>query len=242
MASFPQPYVLSIAGHDPCAGAGLTADLKTFEHHKVYGLSVVTAITVQNDYDFKDVQWVDINLIEDQVKILFEAYKIDFVKIGLIENFSVLKRLLELLKEINPEVKIIWDPILKSSSGYGFHEVDNFNEELLNHLYLITPNAEEYELLQKHISDISSVNCLLKGGHSEEHKGTDILKYQGQQISIKGESFNGKSKHGTGCVLSSAIVSNLVNGMDMKNACIQAKKYVEQYILSTDENLGIHQF
>lgn len=242
MCSFPFPYVLSIAGHDPCAGAGLTSDIKVFDHHNVYGLSVVTAITIQNDIEFKRVQWVNLDLMIDQINILFKSYPIEVVKIGLIEDFIILKQLVQHLKNINQEIKIIWDPILQSSSGFGFHDCNHMDDEVFQHMYLITPNAKEFDIIKQQVTDIKKTNYLLKGGHLQENKGTDILWHANKELKIEGKSFNGKSKHGTGCVLSSAIASNLAKGKDLKNSCILAKKYVEEFILSTNENLGIHQF
>lgn len=242
MHSFPFPYVLSIAGHDPCAGAGLTSDIKTFDHHAVYGLSVVTAITIQNDIEFKRVQWVDLDLMIDQINMLFKSYLIKVVKIGLIEDFMALKQLIQHLKNLNQEIKIIWDPILQSSSGFDFHDCNQMDNEVFQDIYLITPNAKEFEIIKQQVTDIKKINYLLKGGHLQENKGTDILWHAGVELTIEGKSFDGKSKHGTGCVLSSAIASNLAKGKDLKNSCILAKKYVEKFILSTDENLGIHQF
>lgn len=242
MGSFPFPYVLSIAGHDPCAGAGFTSDIKTFDHHKVYGLSVVSAITIQNDFYFKNVKWIDSHLIIDQVNILLKTYPIEIVKIGLIENFKVLKNLVKKLKKINQEIKIIWDPILKSSSGFDFHEMNSLDDDVFQYLYLITPNIEEFGIIKQQVTDIGNISYLLKGGHSQENRGTDILWHAGEELKIKGKSFNGKSKHGTGCVLSSAIAANLAKGNDLASSCILAKKYIEEFILSSDENLGIHQF
>jgi len=236
------PYVLSIAGHDPSAGAGITSDIKTFDHHTVYGFSVVTAITVQNDTEIHKIQWIDPNLIIAQINILFKSYPIEVVKIGIIENFKILKQLIKHLKRLNPELKIIWDPILKSSSGFKFHNNEHIDNDVFQHLYLITPNIQEFNMIKRYIANPNTVSYLLKGGHLNQNRGTDILHLADEQIIIKGKSFNGISKHGTGCVVSSAIASNLAKGKNLITSCILAKKYVENFILSTENNLGIHQF
>lgn len=233
-------YVLSIAGHDPSAGAGLTSDIKTFEQCGVYGLSVVSAITIQNDASFKAVTWVDVDQIKAQINVLFDAYNIECVKIGLIENIDVLNEIVRLIKKHNRDAKIIWDPILKSSSGFPFHQIQKQDiQSLLNQLYLITPNQPEFDAIGLLSNDEYACSYLLKGGH-HQNPGTDVLYSEGSEFVFKGESFGGASKHGTGCVLSAAIAANVALGNSLEIACKKGKSYVEKFILSTDINIGWH--
>ena len=83
------PKTLTIAGLDPSSGAGLTADIKTFEALKCYGLAVCTANTIQNDVEFDSCYWVDVSVIKNQIALLFKQFSINFVKIGIIENWHV---------------------------------------------------------------------------------------------------------------------------------------------------------
>jgi len=133
-------FVLSIAGLDPCGGAGLLADIKTFEFNNTYGLGVCSAITFQNESKTNGVSWLPFTTIQNQLTPLFETYNIDCAKIGLIESLKVLQQVIDLLKNLNPKVKIIWDPILKSSSGFVFHQ--NTNEQktrdVLKDIFLFT--------------------------------------------------------------------------------------------------------
>ena len=117
-----RPYVLSIAGYDPCGGAGVLADIKTFETIGVYGLAVTTGITYQNDHKFAGVHWLSKKKIKNQLYPLLEAYKVEYVKIGLIESLEVQSEVIELLLGYNNDIKIIWDPILKASAGFSFHK------------------------------------------------------------------------------------------------------------------------
>ncbi|MFH2143981.1 MAG: bifunctional hydroxymethylpyrimidine kinase/phosphomethylpyrimidine kinase, partial [Bacteroidota bacterium] len=144
-----RPFVLSIAGFDPSGGAGLNADIKTFESQRVYGLSVCTSITYQNEDQFLAVDWMSYNQIIEQIDVLFEKYSIDYVKIGLIENLETLNRVIDYLKIKNQDITIIWDPILSSGTGFGFHENVNHNTltEILNKIFLLTPNLEESKML-----------------------------------------------------------------------------------------------
>ena len=117
-----RPKVLTIAGFDPSAGAGVLADVKTFENIGVYGFAVTTSITYQNENKFGDVKWLSIKQIKNQIYPILELHKIEFVKVGLIEDFKTLSAIIELLKAHNPTIKIIWDPILRASAGFNFHK------------------------------------------------------------------------------------------------------------------------
>src|ERR1700729_4382873 len=107
-----RPYVLSIAGFDPSGGAGILADIKTFEAQQTLGLGVCSALTYQTENTFEGVTWVNKDTIIKQLAPLLKAYSIDYVKIGLIENMEVLNSIIDYLLGKNPSMRIIWDPIL----------------------------------------------------------------------------------------------------------------------------------
>ena len=119
--STKKPYVLSIAGFDPSAGAGVLADIKTFESNGVYGFGVASALTWQNDIEFEKVEWIDYYKIIQQISVLLRRFDIQYVKIGLIESLHVLNELTRFLKERIKNPVIIYDPILKASAGFVFH-------------------------------------------------------------------------------------------------------------------------
>src|SRR6478609_9522229 len=102
-------HLLSIAGFDPSGGAGILADIKTFEGNKVHGLGVCTSITYQNDKEFDGLNWLDKDQIKNQIDVLAKRFRFDWIKIGLIENLSMLNKLVDYLLHINPNAKIIWD-------------------------------------------------------------------------------------------------------------------------------------
>ncbi|WP_026463716.1 hydroxymethylpyrimidine/phosphomethylpyrimidine kinase [Adhaeribacter aquaticus] len=246
----PRPYVLSIAGSDPSAGAGVFADLKTFEAHKVYGLGVVSAITYQNDDTFTGVDWVPVESIIRQVELILMKFPVKVVKIGLIQSLPTLKTLLDYLLQVNPEMKIIWDPILKASAGFTFHaEVNQLTlQNILTKLYLLTPNAEEARKLAlansteesaEHLSQYCPV--LLKGGHREDKLGWDMLHLAtGEKYSYRPKVQNATPKHGSGCVLSAAVVSNLALDYKLSRACLRAKAYTARFLSSNSTLLGYH--
>ena len=231
-------YCISIAGFDPCGGAGILADIKTFENLKVMGLGVVSALTYQNDASFTGLQWNTFEQIKQQLLPL-KKYPVEFAKIGIIEDFEILGKCINLLEETFPGVRIVWDPVLKASAGFLFHSNDGIPAVILKKLFLLTPNMDEYK--QLNLKDKSQCAILLKGGHREE-KGIDTLFFNGAELNIEGKAFDKRiAKHGTGCVLSSAIAAYMALGEELTEACRKAKAYVEEFILSNDSNLGYHQ-
>jgi len=245
-----RPNILTIAGFDPSSGAGLTADIKTFETLKCYGLAVCTANTVQNDIEFKNCHWTSIELIRNQIEVLFDRFDIDFVKIGIVQNWEVLHEIIDVVLEKNEKIKIILDPILKSSSNFKFHEHSNSIQldQILEKIYLITPNYLEIEKLYtnkttketvQHIC--SKTNLFLKGGHRSEAIGKDeLFTKTGKYFVLNPKQQNVSEKHGSGCVLSSAIIAYLALGFPLLKASFRGKKYTEQVLGSNTSLLGYH--
>jgi len=262
-----RPNILTIAGFDPSNGAGLTADVKTVETLKCYGLSVCTANTVQDDIEFKACHWIPVDVILDQIEVLFKRFQINYVKIGIVENWETLSLLIEKLLELNSGVKIVLDPVLKSSSNFDFHAnvsssdfchtelvevekncIENRLDNILSKIYLLTPNYNEIEQLYpeksiedtiKHISSIT--NLFLKGGHHPDELGKDVLfTKEGKQFSLNPKLKNCSEKHGSGCVLSSAITSYLALGFPLLKACYRGKRYTEKFLSSNKSLLGFH--
>ncbi|MCK5741721.1 MAG: hydroxymethylpyrimidine/phosphomethylpyrimidine kinase [Chlorobi bacterium] len=248
-----RPFVLSIAGFDPSSGAGITADIKTFENLEVYGLGVCSAITIQNDSEFTESNWTDYDVIYKQIDVLLKKYKVDYVKIGLIENLDILDKLITEILRRKPGMKIIWDPILKASSGFDFHDIlsEDLLVNILINIYLITPNLQEYEKLftgiDKNSDDLITMiaeadlcNVLLKGGHSGTAGSDDVLFEKTGRTVFKADRIAGIEKHGTGCVLSSAITALLAKKQDLKTACQDGKEYITEFIKSNQTALGYH--
>src|SRR5690606_21038379 len=119
-----KPIVLSIAGFDPCGGAGVLADIKTFEQLHVRGMAVLTANTVQTEDTFSTIICADIDVVQIGIKELMQRYMISVVKIGIVRDMTFLAAILTSVYACNPEVFVIWDPVLKSSSGFTFFRAD----------------------------------------------------------------------------------------------------------------------
>ena len=240
-----RPKILSIAGFDPSGGAGVLADIKTFEAHRCLGFAVVTANTIQNEKEFVAPNWIKEGEIFEQLDILLKQHQFKYVKIGLIPSLDFLKKIINQLSIYN--CQLIWDPILSASAGFDFkHDLSEL-KEVLKHIYLITPNWNEVKQLSgnkdalKGAEELSEfTNIYLKGGHSKE-VGKDYLFFEGKR-----NAFNPKNKkpmfdkHGSGCVFSSALTANLLRGYPIIKVCLRSKRYIEKYLSSTNELLGYH--
>ncbi|MEK6615007.1 MAG: hydroxymethylpyrimidine/phosphomethylpyrimidine kinase [Bacteroidota bacterium] len=245
-----RPCVLSIAGFDPSGGAGILADIKTFEQHKVLGMGVVTGLTFQNDSEFDGVKWIEINEITKQMDVPTRKFKFEFIKIGMIQNLEMLEKIIAGCRLPVAGCKIIWDPIVKASAGFQIHK--SFEKEklisILKNIFLITPNTDEIKILtgendeMKGAKEVSKhCNVFLKGGHSSEKKGRDYLfTTDGKVFPYKAKKISTVGKHGSGCVLSSAITANLANGNDIQRSCLKGKDYVTKFLMSNKTLVGYH--
>lgn len=240
---------MSIAGFDPSGGAGLLADMKTFEQHKVYGLSVNTANTIQTARSFHSIQWMSLEEIISTTDTLLEAFPVQVIKTGIMPSFAFLNEVVSFIKSRNTAIRIVVDPVLSASTGFNFQEsIEEAQlKKVLEKIYLLTPNIDEARLLTGEFdADVAarklSAMChvLLKGGHREEDPGVDHLYFQQQCLTLTPTNTAPSPKHGSGCVLSAAIVANLAHGDDLLTACRKAKAYVEKFLNSNSSPLGYH--
>ncbi|HSD15160.1 MAG TPA: hydroxymethylpyrimidine/phosphomethylpyrimidine kinase [Flavobacterium sp.] len=248
--SATRPFVLTIAGHDPSGGAGILSDIKTFEQHQVYGLAITTGNTIQTENQFHAIQWTDLDFVLESVKKLFRTYEIKAVKIGIIPSLEYLKEIVTLIKKQSPQTKIIWDTVLRSTTEFEFTTIESQWElrKVLEHIDLITPNYHEILKLadsQKSAAEIAenlSAYCsvLLKGGHHPRQKGIDYLYVDNERAKLVSSRIINSEKHGSGCVLSSAITANIALGNDFILSSMRAKTYIEKYLSSNKTLLGYH--
>lgn len=249
MQLYSRPIVISVAGFDPSGGAGLLADVKTLEQQACLGMGVVSALTIQTEDQFFSVQWMGVEEIMNQLQPLLNRYNCSVIKVGIIKNIDTLQELVDRIHQLNPKIKIVWDTVLASSTGFGF--IQDLNQEklkkLLAKLFLITPNIHEAKTLAglsneteaaRYLSEYCAV--LLKGGHCQQQKGTDILFEQNEEIIISGSTAECFSKHGSGCILSSAIAANLAKEYSLSEACRIAKIYIEKTLNSNPQLLAYH--
>ena len=230
--------VMSIAGVDPSAGAGVYADLKTFQAHGVYGCGVVTALTAQNPYKVFSLSPVDKDYISEQIDAVLDAYDITYIKTGMLYSSEIIKLVSKKISEY--DLKAVVDPVMVATSGGDLTKsdlADALNRYLLPKSILTTPNVEEAEKLTNlkinsqedamKASEKIQCNSLITGGHLD---GINTMNIDGEITIKKQELLESDNLHGTGCNLSSAIVANLEKGNDILNSCFKSFDYVYESI------------
>jgi hydroxymethylpyrimidine/phosphomethylpyrimidine kinase len=243
-----RPFVLTIAGLDPSGGAGILADIKTFEQHKVTGFAIATANTIQTENEFKEIQWTDLSFVIRSIETIFDRYKIDAVKIGIVPSLAYLNQILSTVKLRSPSILVVWDPVLKSTTKFEFMKPDHSLDlkKVLSKIDLLTPNYPEMEILFPGFAldhfkqEEIPVSILLKGGHNKSAVGTDLLFLKNEIIELLPSDTKCFEKHGSGCVLSAAIAANLALNQTIATACKNAKTYIEKYLSSTSTLIGYH--
>ncbi|PRX49881.1 hydroxymethylpyrimidine/phosphomethylpyrimidine kinase [Salegentibacter salegens] len=251
MSMHSRPFVLSIAGFDPTGGAGLLADIKTIEGQGCYGVAVNTANTIQNDVKFEACHWTSEAIILQQLELLLECFPIEVVKIGIVENLQILNKVISTILLRNKDIRIIWDPVLKSTSGFSFHDPKEFQKDInsiLENIFVVTPNFDEGKLLyagltpEETIRKISSkTNLHLKGGHRMANIGLDeLFTTKGECLSLEPVRKDCSEKHGSGCIFSSALAAHLALGESLPEAARKAKIYIEKILASNNTLLAYH--
>ncbi|QGK75678.1 hydroxymethylpyrimidine/phosphomethylpyrimidine kinase [Flavobacterium sp. SLB02] len=244
-----RPIVLSIAGFDPTAGAGVLADIKTFEQHQVTGFAITTGNTIQTENEFFEIEWTDLSFVIRSIETLFQNYKIKAVKIGIVPSLDYLNQILSAIKLVSPTTQIVWDPVLKSTTAFEFINMDDQLDlyKILSKIDLITPNYNEAQILfpgfisnQLSLKNEIPTSVLLKGGHNPSEIGTDRLLLKDEVIDLLPSNKKCFEKHGSGCVLSSAITAHLALNYPLIKSCKNAKTYIEKYLSSTSNLIGYH--
>ncbi len=234
-------HVLTIAGSDPSGGAGIQADLKTMCAFGVYGMSVITAVTVQNTQKVYDVQEITPEIVAGQIDAVFEDIDVHAVKIGMVSDAGIIRVILERLKKHGAK-NIVVDPVMVSKSGYRLlrSEAESAVLELAAIADVVTPNIPEAEIMtgvkitdeagmEKAAGIILSAGAkaaLVKGGHLASGSADDLLMTQTGRVFYRAQRIDTKNTHGTGCTLSSAIACMLAEGESVKTAVEKAKEYV----------------
>jgi hydroxymethylpyrimidine/phosphomethylpyrimidine kinase len=238
------PVVLTIAGFDPSSGAGATADIKTIAAHGCYGVSCITALTVQSTAGVRRVQAVDPELVTQTLEELASDVEIAAVHIGMLGGAKVVRAVTEFLSAIKLP-NIILDPILKSSSGADLLDpggVRLLEEKLIPLSTVLTPNVDEAAAIARMpVSDPDQMRAaalklhergaaavVITGGHLE--KAIDLLSFTGkrgvEQEIFKSVRLRSNSTHGTGCAFSTSIACHLALGRSLPEAVLLAKAYV----------------
>jgi hydroxymethylpyrimidine/phosphomethylpyrimidine kinase len=247
MAATP-PVVLTIAGFDPSSGAGITADIKTIAAHECYGVSCITALTIQSTRGVRRIEALDPTLIAETLQELVLDLAIGAVHVGMLGNARVVEVVADFLSQAClPHV--VLDPILKSSSGADLLDKAGTKlliERLLPLAELVTPNLDEASALtgmavtNLHqmreaaacLHGLGATNVVVTGGHLE--KAIDLLSFRtdrGTETEVfKAERQRSNSTHGTGCAFATALACHLAHGRGLPEAVLLSKAYVSAAI------------
>ncbi|MEN9352851.1 MAG: hypothetical protein RL318_176 [Fibrobacterota bacterium] len=234
-----------MAGSDPSGGAGLQADLKVFHRHGVYGAAAATLLTVQNSRGVQDVHLVPPSVVEAQVRAVLDDFPVTVVKTGALGSLAIAQALVAALGAQRP--KLVIDPVMVSTSGRALlagADALAVADLLFPRAALITPNLDEAALLlgwrpvrdkfcraSKELSVRYGCAVLLKGGHLEGDP-MDVLAEGGRATTFRSERIETRHTHGTGCVLASAIASNLALGHDLTKSVQLARAFLGRALAS----------
>ncbi|GAA5117921.1 bifunctional hydroxymethylpyrimidine kinase/phosphomethylpyrimidine kinase [Luteolibacter yonseiensis] len=236
------PVALTIAGSDCSAGAGIQADLKTFQHFHVHGLTAVTCVVSETANIVRAVHAVPVEIVRDQISLMLESFPIAAVKTGMLFSAAHVTATAEILRS-HPEVELVVDPVMIASTGAPLLEPDAmeaYRELLLPLARIITPNLPEAEALlgeeipdaaalesaARRLSDRFGTAILLKGGHLDGPVCTDLLVEGGVVHRFEAERIPVPGSHGTGCTLSAAIAAGIALGRPLPEAVEMAKRYL----------------
>lgn len=231
--------VLVLSGLDPCGGAGISADIETINQFGLTALPIVTTLTVQNTQSVVEFQAVDAELIIKQFHHLRADVEIKFVKIGLLSSIVQIKAIADFLK--NQALTIILDPIVKSSAEdvlLQTQAIDTLRQDLLPLVHILTPNSAELSVLsvgENEQQKVASLPCEWVLVTTTDVSDTEI-EHRLYKCGNLVKSYNYKklsgNYHGSGCTLSSAVVSLVAQDLSVEDACQKALDYTYQTLLN----------
>lgn len=249
--------VLTIAGSDSGAGAGIQADLKTFVAHGVYGTTAITAVTAQNTLGVSAVLALPADLVTAQIEAVASDIGIDAAKTGMLANAAIIEAVAAAIDTLEiPNVVV--DPVITAKSGERLLEAEAISAlktELLRRAFVVTPNAPEAEVLAgirvaslgdareaaKRIHALGPTAVIVKGGHLDGPESVDVL-FDGHVFTeLRAPRLESRHTHGVGCTFAASIAANLALGHPLEEAAKRAKAYISGAIqpgLAVGHGLG----
>jgi hydroxymethylpyrimidine/phosphomethylpyrimidine kinase len=240
-----RPVTMTIAGSDSGGGAGIQADLKTFQALGVYGTCALTAITAQNTVGVRAVHEIPIQTISAQIDAVVDDIGVDAAKTGMLSSAEIIGTVAERIRYWRLD-RLVVDPVMVAKSGDRLLREDAVQaliRELLPLAMVVTPNLPEAEVLigrsletdaeirqaARDIRDLGPRAVVVKGGH-RQGDATDLL-FDGHAFhAFSSERFDTPNTHGTGCTFSAAIAAQLALGSDLVDAVSFAKRYISEAI------------
>lgn len=244
---------LTIAGSDSGGGAGIQADLKTFQELGVFGTSALTAVTAQNTHGVTAIQSIDLEVITAQIEAVVTDFSVDAVKTGMLFSADIIQVVADALHD--RQIPLVIDPVMIAKGGASLlrsEAVDALKTVLLPLATVITPNIPEAEVLTglsietdadikkaaAHILALGADAVVIKGGHRTDTPYAEdfFLSTTGESFSVRAPWIQTKDTHGTGCTYAAALTAFLAEGQSLENAVISAKNFIHAAI---EEGLNI---
>lgn len=236
------PCALTIAGTDPTGGAGIQADLKTFQELQSYGMSVITSVVAQNTTGVQDIHHIPLDMLQKQLDAVFTDMPVHAIKTGMIANIEMMEIIQQTLQD--KQIPLVMDPVMVATSGDALINEDArsyLQEHLLPLCALVTPNLPETEFLTGRkitnetemmdaaktiVHEYGAEAALIKGGHLDGEDAIDFL-YNGKEIvSFSEKRIDTHNTHGTGCTYSAAITAYISQGKSLQEAVKKGKQFV----------------
>lgn len=244
---------LSIAGSDSGGGAGIQADLKTFQERGVFGTTAITAITAQNTTGVFDIHPIPLQTIQLQIKAIADDFNIKAFKVGMLGSPDLIKCVAKSIQDYDFGYFVL-DPVMITKGGIALLEqnaVDAIKEELIPLCDVITPNLHEAKALTNiDIKDKESAKkaalklqkmgakaVVIKGGDTNNSISKDWVFTQDEEFTLSSPRFDTTQTHGTGCTFSACITAQLAIGNSIKQSILLAKDFISTAI-SNPLNIG----
>lgn len=246
---------LTIAGSDSGGGAGIQADLKTFQELNVFGMSAITAVTAQNTLGVHGVFPLTADAVVQQIEAIGSDLGADAIKTGMLFNSEIIEAVSDQIKRFNWS-RVIVDPVMIAKGGASLLQ-DEAVEALKNHLLplalVVTPNIPEAEVLTgmkvnnlddrqtaaKILHSYGVKNVVIKGGHADSEEQLVDLLFDGTEFSyFTSRRIDTKNTHGTGCTFAAAITAEVAKGKSIFDAVETAVDFIQEAI-KEDIGLGL---
>jgi hydroxymethylpyrimidine/phosphomethylpyrimidine kinase len=241
------PVALTIAGSDSSAGAGIQADLKTFNALGVYGVNAVTCVVAETPGKVLRIEPLSAEIVREQIAVLAKSFPIAAIKTGLLFSATIISAVTRNILDLLRDIPLVVDPVITATGGDPLLEKDAigaYESELFPIASLITPNLDEAsQLLGCAVNDRRSMEragkqlqakfktaVLLKGGHLSGTEAVDLLFVDRHMTEFGAPFVRGMATHGTGCTYSAAITAGLSKSLSLTDAISAAKKFVTQAI------------
>lgn len=232
--------ILTIGTFDCTGGLGILADVKTFEQFKIQGFTIPTGYWFQRENTIETIDFINPDFIFQQLEQLLLQFNFEYIKIGLVQNFEILEKIITLINSKQIEAKIIWN--------FTQNQDLNYQKELLEyclsktHIFIINENNLE-SFFQSNSKDVQYIikycNLYIK---SKTDLEKDFLYWEDKKYPFKQKGKRKTMKNGLEDIFTAALCANLSKGYPILKSCLRAKTYLARVMESTTNELGFHKF